>query len=1008
MNKTFFVFLLCAVSLLAQTYKIVGPATPKPYEETALRDLTEYLKRRIQGDLTIDGRNGITFHVGDTDLAVEYGLASPTLPDEMWVIKSFGNEVVINGGGSRGALYATYHFLEDCCDIHWWSDYEEYVPSPSPLDLPALDLSGKPAFAYRNVYRDWDKALEITAIRNRLNANGAHVKCTIDVGGSVNYGRPEWTHTHQLYIPEEEFFAEHPDYFAMTNGKRKPGGAGQLCLSHPDLPEIFARKLCEFVEQDRVQAVKEGLPYPIYYDVSMNDNHHACTCPQCSEYAEKYGYSAQLVEFLNKVSQLVTPKYPDIYISSLAYIYNTEPPKKDVKAAKNIVIRLCDTISDRTLSILHPKNARFKSIVEEWGKHADNLSIWAYAVAYWHEASTFPFPSEFYYGDRHKFYRDNNVTGIFWEHEFEYRADMHEYKYFLECKLLEDPDADVLKLQDIFMSRYYGAAGPFVKEYRRIIDQACHENNGTVPFGTPVHYSVFDWLTDDAMHELDILMDRAEAAVADDELLLSRARRARLGIDLLALRRANGLSSYGFTANKSKTGINLEKAIGHLENDWREWVRRYPDATAYLSQIDTYLSEFKAKGPSLKVPEQFKDSRFYYFMPDKYVLAEGTPVKLVDDPESCSGKAVRVDGEKRKADYELPLEMGYFDRTTAKTEPVTFFEPMPEEPGYGWYCLGRVKFSKRCDLFFTRAWSVQVPFAYPEITDRTFEVWASIKFTGPMYRPGQPGDNCIYIGLVLLKEVAPDMAAEEIECEANGFSGHLQGIAADVTGIYWSFYDTIVKTDYQGRTLARIPVPRHSGDLCVHDGKVYVSVIYYDREMIKNEGSTGWVYVYDRDLKFLSKVALSDTPRPDGIAFLDGKFYIAGDDFGEAPHPLNTISVYDEGLRFERKITVDIGVPTQYGAQTLNAVDGKLLAGFYAQEGRNSILLAPSDLKPAGRFPHRVDVGLAMVPVELSGNRKLCLIVQYTGTRGSWGAKAIVYEFHNGMLLPASLGHRTP
>ncbi len=34
------------------------------------------------------------------------------------------------------------------------------------------------------------------------------------------------------------------------------------------------------------------------------------------------------------------------------------------------------------------------------------------------------------------------------------------------------------------------------------------------------------------------------------------------------------------------------------------------------------------------------------------------------------------------------------------------------------------------------------------------------------------------------------------------------------------------------------------------------------------------------------------------------------------------------------------------------------------------------------------------------GNRKLCLIVQYTGSSGSWGAKAVVYEFLNGMSVP--------
>ena len=74
--------------------------------------------------------------------------------------------------------------------------------------------------------------------------------------------------------------------------------------------------------------------------------------------------------------------------------------------------------------------------------------------------------------------------------------------------------------------------------------------------------------------------------------------------------------------------------------------------------------------------------------------------------------------------------------------------------------------------------------------------------------------------------------AGEILCEAGGFAGHLQGIAADATGIYWSYYDTILKTDYAGKTLATVKIPRHSGDLCAANGKVYVSVCYYDAKMV--------------------------------------------------------------------------------------------------------------------------------------------------------------------------------
>ena len=52
--------LLCAVVLFAQNYKIVGPAQPKPHEATAIKDLTDYLAKRVKGDLTIGGKKNIT------------------------------------------------------------------------------------------------------------------------------------------------------------------------------------------------------------------------------------------------------------------------------------------------------------------------------------------------------------------------------------------------------------------------------------------------------------------------------------------------------------------------------------------------------------------------------------------------------------------------------------------------------------------------------------------------------------------------------------------------------------------------------------------------------------------------------------------------------------------------------------------------------------------------------------------------------------------------------------
>ena len=244
----------------------------------------------------------------------------------------------------------------------------------------------------------------------------------------------------------------------------------------------------------------------------------------------------------------------------------------------------------------------------------------------------------------------------------------------------------------------------------------------------------------------------------------------------------------------------------------------------------------------------------------------------------------------------------------------------------------------------------------------------------------------------------------EIVCGKNDFRGHLQGIAADAGGIYWSFYDTVVKTDYAGRILASVEAPRHSGDLCVAGGRVCVSITHYDQKAAEREGGTGFVYMYDTGLKFVRKFALPDTPRPDGIAFCGGRFYVAGDDFGRGDHRVNTVSVYTADFKFERKIAVDIGRPTRYGVQTLNEFDGGLLAAFYARSG--SVFLTVPELKLSGVFPTSASVGFAFVPPELSGGRRLVLIGRNTGRRGAYGAKLLVREWKDGKLLDAELPRR--
>ena len=133
-----------ATAWQAAAYTIDGPKRPKPWEMTAVYELEDYLKVLSSNASIRIGGTEACFHVGDTEFTRRQGITSASLEDEQWIVKCFGGDVVLLGGGTRGTLYAVYHFLEDVCGVRWWGDDDEDVPSTGTLDLKPFDMKGRP------------------------------------------------------------------------------------------------------------------------------------------------------------------------------------------------------------------------------------------------------------------------------------------------------------------------------------------------------------------------------------------------------------------------------------------------------------------------------------------------------------------------------------------------------------------------------------------------------------------------------------------------------------------------------------------------------------------------------------------------------------------------------------------------------------------------------------------------------------------------------------------------
>ena len=216
------------------------------------------------------------------------------------------------------------------------------------------------------------------------------------------------------------------------------------------------------------------------------------------------------------------------------------------------------------------------------------------------------------------------------------------------------------------------------------------------------------------------------------------------------------------------------------------------------------------------------------------------------------------------------------------------------------------------------------------------------------------------------------LTAKAVYTEAADCRGHVQGIAADETGIYCSFAREIIKTDFNGKTLIRRPSPFHSGDTATDGEKIYVSVNISEKELAEKYGSRCCIFIYDRNCELLEVKPLKTLQGIDGIAFINGKFYIGLNYLGSKLRTENKIAIMDRNFVLLKIATVTIGKNTKFGPQTLNNFRGKLMAGFYGG-GKRSFIFdtkelenAEKVLEPIGTFQEDTTVGCALLPKSIA------------------------------------------
>ncbi len=732
---------------------IVLPQNATLPERTAALELDDYLTRVTGGDFTVQNEpaaaNPSAIYVGNTAFAKSAGVTGDTLATEEWRIKSQNGNLILAGGGTRGTLYATYHFLEENVGIRWWNPWEETVPAPGILSVPVIDKLGKPAFSYRDIYMTYGHDEGRFAIRNRLNRDGDS-PVGAQYGGSRDYGPPYHVHTFYKILSPDKYYADHPDWFII----RGPGGPtvsnSQLAMSNPAMRQEFLKLFREMIRKSHQDAKAKGLPVPDVFSVSQEDNTVSFATPADTELlkANDGAESAILIDFINFLIDNIQDEFPEVYIDTLAYFTGEKAPST-IRPRDNVVIRLCDTQGNLLLPMTSERNLVFSKYVEGWSKVAKNLRVWDYNITF--KFPSAPTPTLHTYAPDLRFYRAHNVEGVFNEFEYPMTTDMRDLKVWVLCKMLEDPDRDADALKNEFIDSYYGAAAPYMHEYLAMVEQAAIESGAHVT-GFPV-LKEFTYLTVDFLQRADGIYKRAAATVENDPIYSRRLRRARYSIDdiMLKLFPSNiekwvqaGHAPADFPLNRDEIAARCLQTQ-HEQIDLQLPVAMRASERNSISAEINRVTSFPVYTPP---PAKFRDVP----LTDITVYGAQTTrnhaneAKVIHDEEAESGRATRLlmdDVPQAQRDmYKLPMPWGIYDPLKAKYLFSTgkIQDTDIPGPGYHWYKMGDLALeSDDSYLHFFWSWHIQIDLSNTfdkKNPGQQYEVWANVKFEGPMFPHG--------------------------------------------------------------------------------------------------------------------------------------------------------------------------------------------------------------------------------------------------------------------------------
>lgn len=507
-------------------YAIVVPVNATPNETKAAQILQKYIHLSTNLTLPVTKENAWkdkpAFYVGKTERSKKF--TPSAISGEGYLLASDDKDIVIYGGSGKGVVYGVYDFLELYMQATKYDEQPGKIAAFKTFELPVrLRHEFVPKMVYRQAYYPQSRDAEY------LEWNKVH--SFEDLWGI-------WGHSYFKLVDPRTYFKEHPEYYAMQNGKRH---ATQLCVSNDEVAQIAVNAL-KLKMQDN--------PDAMYWSISAEDEPAYCTCDKCEAINKEEGTpTGAHLRFVNKIAK----QFPDKIFTTLAYTFTSKPPLK-TKPLPNVYVMLSTIDAYRTQPLqTEPSAAAFRRSLEGWEKLTHNLFVWDYTTEFTNYLA--PFPDLFVLGDNIKYYAAHHVKGVFSQGSGETYGEFAELKSYLIGKLLWNPNLDANVLLEEYCKNYYRGAGQFIMEYINLLQAESRKTKRAIDiYGNPVNeYNTY--LTPELLEQFSILFDKAEGAVEEYEVHRQKIERLRLSLEYTVLQQARfyGKEKQGYMVQDEET-----------------------------------------------------------------------------------------------------------------------------------------------------------------------------------------------------------------------------------------------------------------------------------------------------------------------------------------------------------------------------------------------------------------------------------------------------------------------